>query len=403
MAGPGAPVPGEGRFQEASGRVNYPCAGKTAPVDYGVFFPEERWMKREYFLISLFFLISAISFYLFYQVIIPFFIPIAWAAVLTILFFPLYERILRRVKRRGLASLIICTIIIVLIIGPLTYIFVALVNEAAAAVAKVNQMSKSGELDRIIAFDLPWLDTMKQKLSEYYDISKINMNEIVKDAIDAVSKVLLAQTSWIIANGTRAIFYFVLMIFSMYYFFKDGEAIVHKIRRLMPLSPSQITVTFSQLRDVIQATMYGGVAVALLQGLLGGILFAAVGIPSAVFWGAIMAFLSILPIVGAFLVYLPAGVILILGGSLVKGLIVIIIGSVVISQVDSFLRPLLMAGKAAMHPLLLFFAIMGGIALFGLLGIVMGPMIAAIFLTILKVFEFKLHPETEAELADEQT
>jgi predicted PurR-regulated permease PerM len=136
--------------------------------------------------------------------------------------------------------------------------------------------------------------------------------------------------------------------------------------------------------------------VALIQGILGGILFFSVGIPSPVFWGAIMAFLSIIPVVGAFIVYVPAGVILIIGGSYVKGIVVLGVGAVVISQVDSVLRPLIIAGKASMHPLLLFFAIMGGIALFGLLGVVLGPMIAAIFLTLLKIFEFKLHPEAEA-------
>ena len=362
-------------------------------------------MKREYVLISLFFSIAAIFLYLFYRVIVPFFVPIAWAAVLVILFFPLYEKILPKVRTRGLASLIMCTLIIIIIIGPLTYLFIALVNEASVAVAKVNELSKSGELGRILSFDLPWFDVMKEKLSKYYDISSINLQQLARDSIDSVSSVLVAQTSWLIANGTRTVFYFFLMIFTMYYFFKDGTQIIHTMRRLMPLTPEQVDVTFRQLRDIIAATMYGGVAVALLQGLLGGILFAIVGIPSPVFWGAIMAFLSIIPIVGAFIVYIPAGVILFIGGSYIKGIIVIAVGSFVISQVDSVLRPFLIAGKASMHPLMLFFAIMGGIALFGLLGVVLGPMIAAIFVTILRIFEFKLHPQlgpvAEEESAEE--
>jgi predicted PurR-regulated permease PerM len=353
-------------------------------------------MKREYVLISLFFLISAIFLYLFYRVIVPFFVPIAWAAVFAILFFPLFERILPKVRGRGIASLVMCTIIIIIIIGPLTYLFIALVNEATVAVTKVNEMSKSGELARILSFDLPWIDTMKSKLSEYYDLSKVNLEQLARESIDTISSVLVTQTSWFIANGTKAIFYFFLMAFTMYYFFKDGEQILRRIRRLMPLTSEQVDITFGQLRDIIAATMYGGVAVALIQGILGGILFFSVGIPSPVFWGAIMAFLSIIPVVGAFIVYVPAGVILIIGGSYVKGIVVLAVGAVVISQVDSVLRPLIIAGKASMHPLLLFFAIMGGIALFGLLGVVLGPMIAAIFLTLLKIFEFKLHPEAEA-------
>jgi len=350
-------------------------------------------MKREYVLVALFFTIAATFLYLSYRIIIPFFAPICWAAVFVILFFPLYEKLLTRVKVRGLAALIVCVVIVVLIIGPITYLFFALVNEAADAVVKVNAMYKSGQLDKLLTIDLPWIDSMKEKLSQYYDLSKIDLDEIVKDAINKVSGLVVSQTTWLIANGTKAAFYFILMVFTIYYFFKEGEAMVFRLKRLTPLPTEQVSVTFAQLRDVIQATMYGGVVVALIQGLLGGILFLIVGIHSPVFWGAIMAFLSIIPFVGAFIVYVPAGIILVVGGSYVKGVIVILIGSLIISQVDNVIRPYLISGKTAMHPLLLFFCIMGGIALFGLLGIVLGPMICAIFMTLLKVFELSLHPE----------
>ncbi len=358
-------------------------------------------MKREYIVVSLFFLIAAIVFYLFYQLIVPFFAPMAWAAVFAIIFFPLYEKILSRVKSKGFSSLLVCLIIIVLIIGPITYLFVALVSEAANAVAKVNAMIKSGELEQLLAFDVPWIEAIKEKLSNYYDLSKINLDQMIKQSIESVSGVILNQTSWLITNTTRLVFYFVLMIFTLYYFFKDGELIVNKTKRLMPLTDNQINVTFRQLHDVIQATMYGGVVVALIQGVIGGVLFAIVGIPSAVFWGAIMAFLSIIPFVGAFIIYIPAGIILIIGGSYIKGLIVIAFGSIVISQVDNVLRPFLISGRTSMHPLLLFFTILGGVYLFGLLGIVLGPLIAAVFVTLLKIFEFKLHPEAEASLTQE--
>ena len=358
-------------------------------------------MKREYILISLFFLIASVFFYLFYKLIIPFFAPISWAAVFVIIFFPLYERILTKVKSKGMTSMLMCLFIIILIIGPIAYLFAALVGEAISAVTKVNEMIKTGEMDKYLAFDLPWIETIKMKLSDYYDFSKVNLDQLVKESIENVSAVILNQTSWLIANTTRMFFYFALMIFTMYYFFKDGEQIVHKVKRLMPLTPNQISVTFSQLRDVIQATMYGGIVVALLQGLLGGIMFAVMGIPSAVFWGVIMAFLAIIPFVGAFIIYVPAGLILIIGGSYIKGILVIAIGSLVISQVDNVVRPYLISGKTSMHPLLLFFTILGGIYLFGLLGIVIGPLIAAVFITLLKIFEFKLHPEDETGLVEE--
>lgn len=352
-------------------------------------------MKSEYFLISLFFLVTAIFFYLFYQIIIPFFVPIAWASVLSILFYPLYEKIRPKVRSDTVASLAVCLIVVILIIGPVTYLFAAIVNEAADAMVKVNALHKSGELYDMLSVNIPWLETLQAKLSQYYDLSKINLDEIARDSIDKVSGALVGQTTWLVTNGTKAVFFFALTIFTLYYFFKEGEEIVRRLKRLMPLSPEQVDASFIQLRDIIQATMYGGVILALAQGLIGGILFWAIGIPSPVFWGAVMAFLSIIPFVGAFIIYVPAGLILIVGGAYVKGLIVIAVGVLIISQIDNVLRPYLIAGKTCLHPLLLFFAIMGGIAIFGLLGLVIGPLISAVFLTILQVFELKLHPESE--------
>jgi len=353
-------------------------------------------MKREYVLISLFFLISAVFFYLFYQIIIPFFVPIAWAAVFAILFYPLYQRLVGRVKRKGLASVLMCLLILLLIIGPVGYLMVQLVNEAAQAVGYVNSLYKSGELAEMMSLDVPWVQSLKESLAEYYDLSKIDLDEIIKDGANAISQVVVQQTSNIIANGAQIIFYFVLMFFTMYYFFIDGDQLVDRLRRLMPLTAKQIDLTFNQLRDIIQATMYGGIVVAVVQGLIGGLIFWIVGIPSAVFWGAIMAFLSIIPIVGAFIVYIPAGIILIIAGSWVKGIVVILIGTLVISQIDNVLRPYLISGKAAMHPLLLFFSIMGGISIMGLLGIIVGPMVAAVFVTLLRIFETRLHSDEVA-------
>jgi predicted PurR-regulated permease PerM len=186
------------------------------------------------------------------------------------------------------------------------------------------------------------------------------------------------------------------MIFTLYYFFKDGERLIRRAKRIVPLDPERVNETFHQLRDVVQATMYGSGIVALFQGLLGGVLFAVFGVPSPVFWGALMAFLSIIPFLGAFIVYVPAGLILILGGSYVKGILMIGIGTIIVSQIDNLLRPYLISGRTQMHPLMLFFSIMGGIALFGILGMVVGPMIAAGFDTLVKILDYRLNPAVKS-------
>ncbi len=358
-------------------------------------------MKREYLLGLLFLIFTAVFVYLFYRLIIPFLVPIAWASVFVILFYPLYQRLLRRIHSPGACALIMCLCILLLIIGPLGYLFAMIVSEAADAVAAVNEMYEAGEFDEILRATPPWLEAVKLRLSQYFDISKLNVDELIRDGLDNITGIIFAQTSWLITNATRAIFHFVLMLFTMFYFFRDGAELVRKVKRLVPLPTEQVDRVTEKLRDVIYATMYGGLIVALIQGTLGGILFAAVGIPSALFWAALMFFLSIIPVFGAFIVYIPAGIILILGGSVVKGLLVIAIGTVVISQSDNIIRPYLVAGRTEMHPLLLFFAIMGGVAMFGLLGLVIGPLIAAVFVALVRLLEIRMHtPEDGQSEAD---
>ena len=352
-------------------------------------------MKREYFLISLFLLIVAIFFYLFYRMMAPLFIPIAWGAILAIVFYPLYKRVNRKVKSPGWAALLICIFVFFVIIGPALYLLANLVGEASDAFNRVNTLYESGELSNYLARVTPFFDKIRLKLyAAYPDLAKINFESTIKDIITTVTTVIGAKATTVVANITKTIFQFFLTIFAMYYFFRDGNKVVSFLKRMTPLNSDQVGITYIYLKEVVEGTMYGGVVMAIIQGSLGGILFAIMGISSPVFWGAVMGFLSFLPILGPFLIYIPAGLILILAGSPVKGILTLFIGTVVISQVDNFVRPLLFRGKTQMHTFLMFFSIMGGMAMFGLIGIVLGPLVTAIFLTILKIFEFKLHPES---------
>jgi predicted PurR-regulated permease PerM len=358
-------------------------------------------VKREYVLSALFFLIVAVFFYLFYRLMVPFFTPIAWAAILVIVFRPLYSWLRRKIKSPNLASLIACAIIFLIIIGPTMYLLASLVNEAADAVQHINTAYQSGELKGLLSLDIPFVNVIKDKLKSYPQLADVDFESIIKDAITTITKAIGSQATTVIANITKNLFYFFLMLFTMFFFFRDGDTLIAFMKRLTPLKSDQVTLVYSHLRQVIEGMMYGGVVIALIQGVLGGVLFAIMGIPSAVLWGSLMALLAFIPILGPFLVYIPAGVILILGGSYIKGILLILIGTVVISQIDNFLRPLLFSGKTQTHTLMLFFSIMGGIAMFSLLGIVLGPFIAAVFLSLLKSFELQLHPEIGPSLAEQ--
>jgi predicted PurR-regulated permease PerM len=348
-------------------------------------------MKKEYFFITIFFLVVALSFYLFYRLLLPFLIPICWASIFVIIFYPLYDKLGQHLKSSSLRALILTILIVILIIAPAAYLGVALVQEAIVMFDQFKTWVDAGNLERVFDFrSSPIYVLMENRLAPYVDLSQLDLKVIIENGLKSVSKIALSQTTNILANAGRVMFHFGLMVFFMFFLFRDGHRLFHQIKSVIPMAPDKADATISHLKNVIETTMYGGVVVSLIQGFLGGLLFAIVGLPSPVFWGAVMAFLSFIPIMGAFLVYIPAGLILIFTGAYVKGILIIALGTIVVSQIDNVLRPLLVSGRTGMHTMLLFVSIMGGINLFGLLGIVLGPFIAAVFVSMFDIFRLKL-------------
>jgi len=353
-------------------------------------------MKKEYLYATIFFGVVAISFYLFYRLLEPFLTPIIWAAVFVIIFYPLYSKLERRIKSGSIRSLLMTALITIIIIGPVTYLGVALVQEAIVMLDQFKTWVDEGKFDAVFDYThSPIYIMVKNKLDRYIDLSEIKPKILIENSLKSVSKIALNQSTQVIANAGRVIFQFFLMIFFMFFLFRDGEQLFHQIQSVIPMSRDKKNLTVRHLKNVIESTMYGGVVVALIQGLLGGALFAILGVPSPVFWGAVMAFLAFIPILGPFLVYIPAGLILIVTGQYLQGIILIAVGIIVVSQIDNILRPLLVSGKTGMHTMLLFISIMGGISMFGLLGIVLGPFIAAVFVSMFDVFRFKLAEDEE--------
>jgi predicted PurR-regulated permease PerM len=179
---------------------------------------------------------------------------------------------------------------------------------------------------------------------------------------------------------------FVIMAFTIFFFFKDGPGFFQKFRSYLPFSEQQRDRLTSQVKDMIVSTIYGGVVVAVVQGILGGIAFSIVGIHSPIFWGSAMALTSFIPMLGTAVIWLPASIILLLNGAYVKGIGLALIGIFVISMVDNILKPLIIGGRTKMPTVVIFFTVLGGIKLFGLLGLVMGPLVFALFLSVFEIF-----------------
>jgi len=355
-------------------------------------------VKRET-LFSLFILsLIILSFYLFYRILSPYLSPLAWAVILTIVFYPLYKKVNHAFRRRrGLAAIVMTLLVIVVIVLPSGFLLNLLANELIEAYNYFEKYIKEGKhlillegLRRSTLFQRIW-----DLLNRYLDLSQLDLNTLLLDHLRKLSLFAAAQTSKFIKGLSTAIFQFFLMSVAIFYLFRDGEAIMERVRALIPFSVKEKEDILARMVEMIQATIYGGIVVALIQGGLGGLGFWVLGLPSPVFWGAVMAFLSFLPVVGPFLVWVPAAVILFAQGSIIKALILLGWGGVLVSLSDNFLRPILISGRTQVHTLLLFFGVLGGLKVFGFLGLVAGPLVITICLAMIDIYTSTAEKEGE--------
>jgi predicted PurR-regulated permease PerM len=204
--------------------------------------------------------------------------------------------------------------------------------------------------------------------------------------VNQISTFIFNQTTILLKGFSSFIVGFFFTLLSLYYLFKDGSTLFERLKEAAPLPAKEKDLLIQRFKDMIYATIYGGILIALIQGVLGGLSFWVLGLPSPIFWGTAMGLLSFIPIGGTALIWAPAAFILVIGGAVLKGIVLVGIGVFVISMVDNLLRPFFISARTNIHPLLLFFAVLGGVQAFGLIGFVAGPLIATLFLTLVEIY-----------------
>lgn len=346
-------------------------------------------MKKESLFNLLFLAVVIMAFYLLYRIFSPFLLTLAWAVILTILFHPLFTRLNKAFRhQRGAAAITMTIIVIVVIILPSGFILNVLARQVLDIYTYSEEFIREGKhvafvegLKQVGLFQRMW-----EVLDRNFDMSQVNLKTLLLDNLRRLSVYIAGQGSKFIKGLSTGIFKFFLMTVALFFLFRDGEQFMEKIKDLIPFSAKQREKILQRMVDMIHATIYGGIVVALVQGGLGGVGFWIVGLPAPLFWGAVMAFLSFIPIVGAFLVWVPAAIILFIQGSYVKAVFLFIWGAVVVSLSDNFLRPVLISGRTQVHTLLLFFGILGGLKVFGFLGFIAGPLVITICLAIIDIY-----------------
>lgn len=323
----------------------------------------------------------------------PFAAAIAWAIVLVIVFHPLHRRLARRIRNANISALLSCLLVLAIAIAPAALIVTNLVGELIAGYRLIEERFASGAWTfRFEPGQISLLERSLSWLGQYVDLSALDLRSLILRNLRRLSEFLIARLTGAIGQLPSLIFDVGVTIFTTYFLFRDGETLMAQIKRALPLSRSEADEIFQRMREMIQATLYGGVAVALTQGTLGGIGFWIVGLPSPLIWGATMFFFSFLPVVGAAIIWVPAAIVLIAQGSVGKGVFLLLWGALVISLMDNIVRPWVIGGRTRLPMVLVFFSVLGGVKVFGFLGIVMGPLILSVALTLLEIFRRKISP-----------
>ncbi len=342
---------------------------------------------RPEFIVNL--LLAAIIGYLVYLVMLPFWVPVFWAVVLTILFYPAFTYLTERLGvRRSLASLFLCILIAVFILVPLWFVGSALINELQGLYGWAEVHIRKAALgDRTVA---ALLEKLHNLLARYVNISAEGVEKVVVNIIREVGSFATQGLRLAIGDLARLVLNFFFTFFAMYYLFKDGDVLLERISELLPIEKEAKEKIFRKNRDVISSTLYGGVLISALQGLIGGITFWVLGLSSPVMWGFFMLILAFLPVVGPSVVWGPAAIYLFVQGSYIKGAVLVTVGILLAIVLDNLLRPLIVSGKTKMNPVVLLFSILGAMRVFGFIGIIAGPIIVSIATAMVEIYRERM-------------
>jgi predicted PurR-regulated permease PerM len=330
--------------------------------------PEDGWLPRERILTLTLLAITVIAFYLCYLLLQPFLPALAFALALAVVTNPVYRAIRHRVKWDDLAASLAVAAIGLLVVTPIILVGRNLLVQLVAGLQTVQAEVQSGHWREVVG-RFGWLERAVAWIEAEVNPAAVagKAGEMLGPWVPSV----VVGSAWTVAG-------LLMTLFILFFFFRDSGPALDMLRSLIPLSRREADEVFGRITDTIHASIYGQVAVALVQGILGGCMFWILGLPAPVFWGFVMALLALVPMLGTFLVWGPAAIFLALGGQWGKAIVLVAWGAVAIGFIDNLLYPFLVRKRMRLHTLLVFFAILGGISLVGAAGVVVGPLILSV-------------------------
>jgi predicted PurR-regulated permease PerM len=313
----------------------------------------------------------------------PFLVPLAWSAVLAIFFYPLHERLLRKLKPSAAAMTSTLGVTLLLIV-PALIVLVYTAREALDATARLQtalMVHGQGPSEGLVMRAEEWI---RMRMPESW--RGIEMSDPVQQAAERIASFLGTRFAGLLKNLVSFFVDLFILIFALFFMFRDGQEIAHGAKHLLPFDEDIQTDMVEESKELIFASVAVGLLVAAIQGVLGGVSFALVRLSSPIFWGVLIAFFSLVPVVGSALIWGPAALWLGLTGHWGKAILVVLICGGVSTVADNIVRPLLLRNRTRLNELLLFIGVLGGLEAFGLLGLVAGPTIVAAAMGVFRVY-----------------
>jgi predicted PurR-regulated permease PerM len=348
--------------------------------------------RSDYSRITLVVILLVVVYYVF-RILQPFLSALVWAAILATVFYPFFGRMSRALGRRRLASALTCGILTALIILPVILLLILLAGESIEAYNSLEARIKAEEVARLdfLRDTAPyqWLRAKMQALS----LPEPDLREAAIRGVRLVSRFLVGHSVGVFSGFTRFAFGFFVMLLSLYYLFLHGAEILRELRGLSPLPPEHEQKIIDKFKEISAAVLEGSLLTALIQGAAGGLVFLIFGLPSPLLWGTVMAFLSLVPVVGTALVWGPVVLYYVFTGAVGKGLALLVICGAVVGSVDNLVKPLLVGRKSEIHTLWVFLGILGGVGVFGFLGFILGPLMVSVLFTLIEIYKLEFRKE----------
>jgi predicted PurR-regulated permease PerM len=326
---------------------------------------------------ALFYAAVALLIWLVFLIISPFLVPLGWAAILAILINPIHKRLSARLgdSRAALVSTMVVTLGLVVPGGLLSFYFV---REGLQAAQSLQDLAASGRLD--------WAAKIWASLAQRFGAKDIELSALLQGAARNVATFLAGSLGGILANVFRVILDLFIVVFVLFFLLRDGASVMSTLRRLLPFEETLRERMLSESQQLIYASVNISLMIAVIQGTVCGTAFALVGIGEPIFWALVMSFLALLPVIGAWPVWLPVGIWMLFTGSIGKGVLLLLLCGGIAGTLDNILRPALMTGKSSLSGLSVFISVLGGIAAFGMIGLFLGPIVFATISALMEIY-----------------